>query len=99
MEAAGVALVANQHGTPFICVKAVTDIVGANTGHNDFHHNLETSMAALCQQLPRILSCAVRLNDAMVPDREAAVAPAVVAQDGTELPAKQPRCVIARSRK
>lgn len=61
MEAAGVALVANQHRVPFLCVKAITDVVGANTGHEDFHRNLTASMDALATQLPDILSCAVEI--------------------------------------
>ena len=43
------------HGVPFVCAKSITDIVGRETGHHDFHANLASSMAALARVAPAIV--------------------------------------------
>ena len=52
MEAAGVAFVSATFGVPLVCLKAITDVVGAPDGGDDFKQNLERSMAALAASLP-----------------------------------------------
>jgi nucleoside phosphorylase len=52
MEAAGVAGTSAVFNRPCLVLKAVSDIVGSDTGGDDFTRNLEQSMASLAQGLP-----------------------------------------------
>ena len=55
MEAAAVAFVAARHSCNFVCVKTITDIVGDETGSDDFQRNLRSSMEALGALMPALL--------------------------------------------
>jgi 5'-methylthioadenosine nucleosidase len=56
MEAAGIAHVATMFGTPFIAVKAITDIVdGDKPTHDEFLQNLGAAAKALQEAVPKVL--------------------------------------------
>ena len=56
MEAAGIAHVATMFGTPFIAVKAITDIVdGDKPTHDEFLQNLGAAAKALQGAVPKVL--------------------------------------------
>ena len=63
MEAAAVAFVAAKHMCNFVCVKTITDIVGAETGHDDFESNLKSSMQALANIMPSLLEELLKTKD------------------------------------
>lgn len=57
MEAAAVGWVADMHGLPCFCVKAITDIVdGGRPSHEEFLENLAAAATALQDMLPRVLA-------------------------------------------
>ena len=55
MEAAAVAFVCEVKRCPILVVKAITDHVGAATGHDDFLRNFESTMANLSNALPAVV--------------------------------------------
>ena len=57
MEAAGIAHVATMFGTPFIAVKAITDIVdGDKPSHEEFMENLGAAAKALQAAVPKVIT-------------------------------------------
>lgn len=56
MEAASIAWVCQQYGTPFFSVKSITDIVdGGRATQDEFLENLNAAAAALQRVLPQVL--------------------------------------------
>jgi 5'-methylthioadenosine nucleosidase len=56
MEAAAVAWVAEQAGTPFFALKVVTDLVdGDRPSHEEFLENLTQASLSLKEKLPLVI--------------------------------------------
>ena len=57
MECAAIAYVAHLFKTPFLAVKAITDIVdGDRTSAEEFTENLQKAAQALQEAVPRVLA-------------------------------------------
>ncbi len=56
MEAAGVAWVSMLTQTPMLAIKGITDIVGSNTGHEDFEKNFSEVTKKLSEKIKDFLN-------------------------------------------